>query len=97
MARLALSSVPDVLSLKDDNLLRNLDERCVRSLNGALLLPAQGQALIVVFALGSRVIDEILRLVPNVQVFRDALRCIKLWAQRACPFAFCVLHYNHIL
>lgn len=26
--------------------------------------------------------DEILRLVPNVQVFRDALRCIKLWATR---------------
>lgn len=34
MARLALSSIPDDLSLKDDNLLRNLDERCVRSLNG---------------------------------------------------------------
>ena len=34
MARLALSSVPQNLSLKDDNLLRNLDERCVRSLNG---------------------------------------------------------------
>lgn len=33
-------------------------------------------------SLGSRVTDEILRLVPNVQVFRDALRCIKLWAQR---------------
>jgi len=33
---------------------------------------------------GSRVIDEILRLVPNVQVFRDALRCIKLWAQSTC-------------
>ncbi|KAF9057831.1 Poly(A) polymerase central domain-containing protein [Panaeolus papilionaceus] len=64
MARLALSSVPDDLSLKDDNLLRNLDEKCVRSLNG------------------SRVIDEIMRLVPNVEVFRDALRCIKLWAQR---------------
>ena len=30
---------------------------------------------------GSRVINEILRLVPNVDVFRDALRCIKLWAQ----------------
>ena len=30
---------------------------------------------------GSRVTDEILRLVPNVDVFRDALRCIKLWAQ----------------
>lgn len=26
--------------------------------------------------------DEILRLVPNVAVFRDSLRCIKLWAQR---------------
>jgi len=32
--------------------------------------------------LGSRQIGEILRLVPNVAVFRDALRCIKLWAQR---------------
>lgn len=31
---------------------------------------------------GSRVTDEILRLVPNVTVFRNALRCIKLWAQR---------------
>lgn len=37
-------------------------------------------------ATGSRVIDEILRLVPNVQVFRDALRCIKLWAQRVSPY-----------
>ncbi|PPQ67593.1 hypothetical protein CVT25_012087 [Psilocybe cyanescens] len=69
MARLALSSVPDNLTLKDDNLLRSLDERCVRSLNG------------------SRVIDEILRLVPNVQVFRDALRCIKLWAQRRAIYS----------
>jgi poly(A) polymerase len=34
MARLALSSIPDDLSLKDDNLLRNLDERCIRSMNG---------------------------------------------------------------
>ena len=37
MARLALSSVPDNLSLQDDDLLRNLDERCVRSLNGKFL------------------------------------------------------------
>ncbi|EDR12242.1 uncharacterized protein LACBIDRAFT_311442 [Laccaria bicolor S238N-H82] len=71
MARLALSSIPDDLSLQDDNLLRNLDERCVRSLG----------------ATGSRVIDEILRLVPNVQVFRDALRCIKLWAQRRAIYS----------
>ena len=39
MARLALSSVPDDLSLQDDNLLRNLDERCVRSLNGEQIRP----------------------------------------------------------
>ncbi len=35
MARLALSSIPEDLSLADDNLLRNLDDRCVRSLNGS--------------------------------------------------------------
>lgn len=33
------------------------------------------------FFVGSRVTDEILRLVPNASVFRDSLRCIKLWAQ----------------
>ncbi|KAL6309781.1 polymerase [Sparassis latifolia] len=69
MARLALSAIPETLSLQDDNLLRNLDERCVRSLNG------------------SRVTDEILRLVPNVAVFRDSLRCIKLWAQRRAIYS----------
>jgi poly(A) polymerase len=33
-ARLALPSVPEDLELLDNALLRNLDERCVRSLNG---------------------------------------------------------------
>lgn len=33
-ARLALSVIPDDLELRDDNVLKNLDERCVRSLNG---------------------------------------------------------------
>ena len=42
----------------------------------------------VKWSLGSRVNDEILRLVPNVQVYRDSLRCIKLWAQRASIFFF---------
>ena len=37
MARLSLSSIPDDLTLDDDNLIRNLDERCVRSLNGMLI------------------------------------------------------------
>ncbi|KAI5123418.1 hypothetical protein M0805_006123 [Coniferiporia weirii] len=69
VARLALPTIPDDLSLRDDNLLKNLDERCIRSLNG------------------SRVTDEILRLVPNVAVFRDALRCIKLWAQRRAIYS----------
>lgn len=31
---------------------------------------------------GSRTTDEILRLVPNVDTFHMALRCIKLWAKR---------------
>lgn len=69
LARLALSSIPEDLSLADDNLLRNLDDRCIRSLNG------------------SRLVDELLRLVPNVQTFRDALRCIKLWAQRKAVYS----------
>lgn len=63
-ARLALPAVPDDLSLSDDGLLKNLDERCVRSLGG------------------SRVTDAILRLVPDVSVFREALRTVKLWAKR---------------
>ncbi|OSD04556.1 polymerase [Trametes coccinea BRFM310] len=68
-AQLALPSIPEDLDLQDDNLLRNLDDKSVRSLNG------------------SRVINEILRLVPNVDVFRDALRCIKLWAQRRAIYS----------
>ncbi|KAI9329578.1 Poly(A) polymerase central domain-containing protein [Zopfochytrium polystomum] len=63
-ARLALPRIPDDLDLSDDNLLKNLDERCIRSLNG------------------SRVTDEILRLVPNVDSFRTSLRCIKMWAKQ---------------
>ena len=33
-ARLALPEVPDDFSLNDENLLKNLDQKCVRSLNG---------------------------------------------------------------
>lgn len=33
-ARLALKEVPDDLQLSDDNLLKNLDEKSIRSLNG---------------------------------------------------------------
>ena len=62
-ARLALREIPDNFDLSDDILLKNLDPRCVRSLNGC------------------RVTDEILRLVPNIENFRLALRAIKLWAK----------------
>lgn len=70
MARMVqLSSIPDDLSLQNNELLRNLDERCIKSLGG------------------SRLVDEILSLIPNHQVFRDALRCIKLWAQRRAIYS----------
>ena len=36
-ARLALPEVPDDLSLLDESLLKNLDPKCVRSLNGKML------------------------------------------------------------
>ncbi|CCO30604.1 poly(A) polymerase [Rhizoctonia solani AG-1 IB] len=36
---------------------------------------------------GSRVTNDILRLVPNQSVFRDSLRCIKLWAQRRAIYS----------
>ncbi|KAL4704669.1 hypothetical protein ACJJTC_016613 [Scirpophaga incertulas] len=63
-ARLALKEIPDSFDLRDDMLLKNLDQKCVRSLNGC------------------RVTDEILRLVPDINNFRLALRAIKLWAKR---------------
>lgn len=68
-ARLELNVIPDTLDLSDDGLLRGLDERCVRSVNG------------------SRVTDDILRLVPNIPSFRIALRCVKLWAQRRAVYS----------
>lgn len=58
-------TIPDDLQLGDDQILRGLDDTCLRSVSG------------------SRVTDEILRLVPNKDVFRDALRTIKLWAGSA--------------
>ena len=36
-ARLALPEVPEDLNLLDENLLKNLDQKCVRSLNGKFL------------------------------------------------------------
>ncbi|KAJ3505576.1 hypothetical protein NLJ89_g7343 [Agrocybe chaxingu] len=55
MARLALSSVPDNLSLKDDNLLRNLDERCVRSLNASTQMIITEE-----FKRGAEIVDRVI-------------------------------------
>lgn len=74
-ARLALKEIPDNFDLRDDLLLKNLDPRCVRSLNGC------------------RVTDEILRLVPDIENFRLALRTIKLWAKS--KFYIASLHERH--
>ncbi|GJJ76201.1 poly(A) polymerase [Entomortierella parvispora] len=68
-ARLGLNIIHESLDLSDDSLLRNLDDRCIRSVNG------------------SRVTDDILRLVPSIPSFRLALRCVKLWAQRRAIYS----------
>lgn len=62
-ATLDIPKVPLDLTLEDKNLLRNIDEKSLRALNG------------------TRVTDEILKLVPQPAVFRLALRAIKMWAQ----------------
>lgn len=67
-ARLNIPVVKDGINLLNNALLKNMDEKCILSLNG------------------SRVTDEILSLVPNVQVFHSALRCIKYWAKRRCVY-----------
>jgi poly(A) polymerase len=77
------TSIPDDLTLADPQILRNLDERCVRSLGGevGIYLSRGYKAESEPHPPGSRVTDEMLRLVPNVPVFRDSLRVIKLWAK----------------
>lgn len=62
-AKLDTPRVPRDLTLDNKSLLKNLDEKDLRSLNG------------------TRVTDDILKLVPKPTVFKHALRCIKIWAQ----------------
>lgn len=83
-----MSSIPDDLSLKDNNVLKNLDEVVVRSVNGKKFSHPFSPFVGLIPGAGTRLTDELLRLVPNVQPFRDALRCIKLWAQRASVSSF---------
>eukprot|EP01135_Chromosphaera_perkinsii_P003758 Nk52_evm4s255 gene=Nk52_evmTU4s255 len=69
MAQLNISPIPENYDLLDVDVLKNLDQKDVRCLNG------------------SRVTDQILKLVPNVSSFRLALRCIKLWAKKRGIYA----------
>ncbi|CAO3590556.1 unnamed protein product [Absidia cylindrospora] len=66
---LPFSKIPENLDANDPSLLRLMDLRCIRSLNG------------------TRVADELLRLVPNVDTFQIALRCIKLWATKRAIYS----------
>ncbi|MBN3323564.1 PAPOA polymerase, partial [Atractosteus spatula] len=94
-ARLALQTIPEDLDLRDDGLLKNLDIRCIRSLNVKSIVDLRaffvqncnalfchvGIFVFVAF-IGCRVTDEILHLVPSIENFRLTLRAIKLWAKR---------------
>lgn len=94
-ARLSFTTIPEDLDLKDDSLLKNLDQKCVRSLNGILPsfflfatpLNSKSTHSVCLFQ-GCRVTDEILNLVPNVETFRLTLRTIKLWAKSEPFFLF---------
>jgi hypothetical protein len=69
----------------------------VRSLGGVSFSTPPLVLCFQALVLGSRCTDDILRLVPNVHVFRDALRAIKLWAQRtldATPLLFILILYR---
>lgn len=54
-----------------------LDTNLLRNLDSATIRSVNG----------SRVTDEILRLVPNIPSFRLALRCIKLWAKNRAIYS----------
>ncbi|XBW37140.1 hypothetical protein QEN19_002718 [Hanseniaspora menglaensis] len=64
-----LAQVNSDLTLTDTSVLRNIDDKDLRALNG------------------TRVTDDILKLVPSKTVFRLALRFIKLWAQKRGIYA----------
>ncbi|KAI8085123.1 polymerase [Halteromyces radiatus] len=66
---LPLSTIPEDLNVNNPFLLKHMDQRCIRSLNG------------------TRVADELLSLVPDVDTFRLSLRCIKLWATKRAIYS----------
>ena len=55
-ARLALSEIPDNLDLSNELLLRNLDVRCIRSLNGLYI--ASEKLYVIITAVVIRPLDD---------------------------------------
>ena len=49
-ARLALAQVPDHLDLLDESLLKNLDPKCVKSLNGKFFKSMKFSTNMLIFA-----------------------------------------------
>jgi poly(A) polymerase Pap1 len=49
MACLPLSSIPDDLTLQDDDFLCNLDNRCIRSLGGRVCAPHGQRGMLTSF------------------------------------------------
>ena len=71
--------VPEDQDLREVEILRNLDDKCVRSLNGCRVTDE-------ILHLGRpipRKIGHFLKniLVPNIETFRLTLRAVKLWAK----------------
>jgi poly(A) polymerase Pap1 len=63
-ARLSYSTIPDDLDLKDDTILKNLDQKCVRSLNGL----SKKILLEIVFFLFKKIFNLLFALIFDKQV-----------------------------
>lgn len=70
-ARLALQEIPDELDLREESLLRNLDLKCIRSLNG-------------IFSLSKSENLEDLELVCNLNAAWSFKLCVIIWALLLC-------------
>ena len=65
-ARLAVTTVPNDMKISDNSILRNLDEKCVKSVNGCRVT----DMILTLIPPG------------QIQNFRSALRFLKIWAKR---------------
>ena len=79
-ARLANNSmVPEDQELRSVEILRSLDDKCVRSLNGCRVTD---EILHLGEFLSIKKWSKLSFLVPNIETFRLTLRAVKLWAKQ---------------